>query len=149
MTINACLNNLNDEKVITFLNGILGLEDYKKYIILDHPESDVIKWIQSVDEPQIALPVVNPYSFYPDYAPEISEEDLKRLKISSAEEALALCVITISQDASKITVNLKAPIIINVSERLADQLIAENADYSIRQPLDIRRIHDDRRCKSC
>ncbi|GLI18337.1 MULTISPECIES: flagellar assembly protein FliW [Tepidanaerobacter] len=149
MTINACLNNLNDEKVITFLNGILGLEDYKKYIILDHPESDVIKWIQSVDEPQIALPVVNPYSFYPDYAPEISEEDLKRLKISSAEEALALCVITISQDASTITVNLKAPIIINVSERLADQLIAENADYSIRQPLDIRRIHDDRRCKSC
>ncbi|GAQ24371.1 flagellar assembly factor FliW [Tepidanaerobacter syntrophicus] len=149
MTINACLNNLNDEKVITFLNGILGLEDYKKYIILDHPESDVIKWIQSVDEPQIALPVVNPYSFYPDYAPEISEEDLKRLKISSAEEALALCVITISQDTSTITVNLKAPIIINVSERLADQLIAENADYSIRQPLDIRRIHDDRRCKSC
>ncbi len=149
MTINACLNNLNDEKVITFVNGILGLEDYKKYVILDHPESDVIKWIQSVDEPQIALPVVNPYSFYHDYAPEISEEDLKRLKISSAEEALVLCVITISQDVNTITVNLKAPIIINVSERLADQLIAENTDYSIRQPLDICQMHDDRRCKSC
>lgn len=149
MTINACLNNLNDEKVITFVNGILGLEDYKKYVILDHPESDIIKWVQSVDEPQIALPVVNPYCFYPDYAPEISDEDLKRLKISSAEEAVVLCVITISQDTNTVTVNLKAPIIINVSERLADQLIAENADYNIRQPLDIRRIHDDRRCKSC
>ena len=60
-----------------------------------------------------------------------------------------LCVVTIPGDTKKITINLKAPIIINTAKRLADQLIAENPEYQIRQPLKLKKGSGDRRCESC
>ncbi|HHV17935.1 MAG TPA: flagellar assembly protein FliW [Thermoanaerobacterales bacterium] len=140
---------VDEEKVITFTNGILGLEQYKRYILLDHPGTDAIKWLQSVEEPEIALPVTNPSYFYPNYTPKISTENLLQLDIKSPEEAVVLCVITIPGDTKKITINLKAPIIINTAKRLADQLIAENPEYHIRQPMKLKKGSGDRRCESC
>ena len=56
--------DIKDEKIIRFINGILGFEDHKKYILLDHPGTDVIKWLQSIEDPNITLPVVNPGYFF-------------------------------------------------------------------------------------
>ncbi|MDD4568990.1 MAG: flagellar assembly protein FliW [Tepidanaerobacteraceae bacterium] len=151
MTIDTRFGDLevDEAKVITFTNGILGLEQYKRYILLDHPGTDAIKWLQSVEEPEIALPVTNPSYFYPDYTPKISQENLLQLDIKSPEKAVVLCVMTIPGDTKKITVNLKAPIIINIAKRLADQLIAENPEYDIREPLNLKKELGDRRCESC
>ncbi len=151
MTIETRFGDLevDEEKVIIFTNGILGLEQYKRYILLDHPGTDAIKWLQSVEEPEIALPITNPTYFYPDYTPKISRENLLQLDIKSPEEAVVLCVVTIPGDTKKITINLKAPIIINTAKRLADQLIAENPEYQIRQPLKLKKESGDRRCESC
>lgn len=151
MTIETRFGDMevNEEKVITFTNGILGLEQYKRYILLDHPGTDAVKWLQSVEEPEIALPVTNPSYFYPDYTPKISRENLHNLDIKSPEDAVVLCIVTIPGDTKKITVNLKAPIIVNTAQRLADQLIAENPEYNIREPLNLKKDTVDRRCKSC
>lgn len=141
---------VDKEKVITFTNGIMGLERCKKYLLLDHPGTDAVKWLQSIDEPQIALPVTDPLHFYPDYTPKIPREELLQLDITSPEQAAVLCVLTFHHKAKKITVNLKAPIIINTSQRLADQLIAENPEYNIREPLNLKRDSSvDGRCESC
>ena len=75
--------NLREEKIITFVSGILGLEQYKKYLLLDHPDTNIIKWLQSVEDPNMALPVTNPYYFYPHYNPKISQQDLSQLKLKS------------------------------------------------------------------
>lgn len=137
------------KKIITFTNGILGLEQFKRYVLLDHPGTDIIKWLEAVDEPKIALPVANPFHFLPDYTPKISRENLLQLNITSSEEALVLCVLTIGANTKEITINLKAPIIINAASRLADQFIAENSEYNVREPLKLKKAYSDRRCESC
>ena len=58
-----------DKKIITFTNGILGLEQYKSYVLLDHPGTDVVKWLEAVDAPEIALPVTNPFYFFQTILP--------------------------------------------------------------------------------
>lgn len=137
------------DKIITFTNGILGLEQYKKYVLLDHPGTDIVKWLEAVDEPEVALPVTNPYHFFPNYTPNISRENLLQLHIKSPEEALVLCVLTIRAHTKDITINLKAPIIINPDLRLADQFIVDNPEYNIREPLQLKKACSDRRCESC
>ncbi|NLZ55032.1 MAG: flagellar assembly protein FliW [Thermoanaerobacteraceae bacterium] len=138
-----------DKKIITFTNGVLGFEQYKRYLLLDHPGTDIVKWLEAVDEPEIALPVANPFHFFPGYAPEISRENLLQLNITSPEEALVLCVLTIGSHTREITINLKAPIIINADLRLADQFIVENPEYNIREPLKLKKACSDWRCESC
>lgn len=140
---------VKEDKVITFKNGILGLEEQKEYILLDHPGTDIIKWLQSVKNPDMALPMINPGYFFPKYSPKISPDDLLDLNIKAPEDVAVLCVITIPKDIKKSVVNLKAPIVINHTNRLADQLIVENPEYSIREPLNLAKASNDRRCESC
>lgn len=136
-----------EDKIITFVNGILGLEDYKEYILLNHPDTDILKWLQSNDNPNVALPVANPAYFFPDYRPLIRTEELETIKISSPEDAFLLCVITVPKDPKNTTINLKAPIIINLDNLLADQIICENEEYHIRHPLIFKQ--KTRRCSNC
>jgi flagellar assembly factor FliW len=128
---------VEEEKIINFPNGIIGFETLKRFVLIDHPGSDIIKWLQSVDERDFALPVVDPVGFFPDYAPVLCESDLKKLKLRSIEDAVVLAVLTVPQDVERTTVNLKGPVVLNPHERLGAQLIAENPEYKIKQPVAI------------
>ncbi|SHM38416.1 flagellar assembly factor FliW [Caldanaerovirga acetigignens] len=128
---------VEEEKIINFPNGIIGFEDLKRFVLIDHPGSDVIKWLQSVDEDGFALPVIDPVKFFPDYAPSLCESDLKKLKLNSIEDAVVLCVLSVPQEVERTTVNLKGPIVLNSLERLGAQLIAENPEYMIKHPVTI------------
>lgn len=139
---------MTEDKTIKFINGIIGLEQYKKYILLDHPGTDVLKWLQSKDNSKISIPVASPIHFFPDYSPVIKKDELDMLNIISQDDALLLCVITVPQDPRKTTVNLKAPIVINPKELLADQIICENDEYLIKQPL-VFKNNKNRWCGSC
>ena len=140
---------VKEEKIINFKNGLLGFEEQKKFIILDHPGTDTIKWLQSIEDKDLALPLINPAHFFPNYSPRIPLDDLKDLKIKTPQDAVVLCVISIPQDIKKAVVNLKAPVIINPTKRLADQLIAQNPEYNIREPLNLSKTPKPRRCESC
>ncbi|MCF6096387.1 flagellar assembly protein FliW [Thermovorax subterraneus] len=126
-----------EEKIINFPDGIIGFEDLKRFVLIDHPGCDAIKWLQSVDEEGFALPVVEPVGFFPDYAPVLCESDLRKLKLGSVEDAVVLTVLTVPQEVEKTTVNLKGPIVLNPLERLGAQLIAENSEYMIKHPVAI------------
>ena len=141
--------NLREEKIITFVSGILGLEQYKKYLLLDHPDTDIIKWLQSVENPNMALPVTNPYYFYPHYNPKIPQQVLSQLDLKSLADAVMLNVVTVPREPKKATINLKAPIVINPVQRKADQVIVEYPEYQIREPLNLLYSTDNRRCESC
>ncbi|MCG0276858.1 MAG: flagellar assembly protein FliW, partial [Thermosediminibacteraceae bacterium] len=135
-------------KIINFPNGIIGFEDLKRFILIDHPGSDVIKWLQSVEEPAISLPVADPTAFYPDYSPEISKDDLDNIGIKNIEDAVVFCVITVPADIQKATINLKAPVVLNPRQRLADQMIAQNSEYKVKHPLPLAQKQEGR-CAGC
>ena len=126
---------LDDNKVIEFPNGIIGFEDFKKFAIIYDIEDDrdtKISWLQSFEEPTLALPVVDPLAVTTEYAPMIEDELLKPLGNPADEDLLFLLVMTVPSDMTKVTANMKAPVIISTEERKGVQLIVDNADYPVK-----------------
>lgn len=132
--------DLGAERIIRFPNGLLGLEEYKDYTILfeEQEETPVVYWLQSIDEPGIALPVIYPTLVKEDYQIEISEENQQILGDIGEiveEDLIAFVTLTGSSDPKKITVNLKAPILIHASEKKGCQLILDNREYKVKYPI--------------
>lgn len=127
--------DLAENKVITFEQGILGFEEYKRYTILyDLEEGDkaTVSWLQSLDEPGFALPVVNPLSVKSDYNPIVEDEVLNSLGNITDENLVILLTLTVPNDLTKMSVNLKAPFIINSDTCKGCQIIVENQDYEVK-----------------
>ncbi len=130
---------VSDDKIITFEKGIIGFEDWKKYTLVydaEREEDVSIVWLQAVDEPTLALPIMKPEIVYQNYDPIVEDEIIATLgeDIQNAE-LMVFCALTVPQDLTKMTINLKAPIIINVDTMKGVQLIADNSDYQVRYPI--------------
>ncbi|MBE5926128.1 MAG: flagellar assembly protein FliW [Lachnospiraceae bacterium] len=123
-------------KVINFDAGLIGFENCKQYMLIHDSEKEEgkIVWLQSIDEPELALPVIDPLVIVPDYNPTVEDELLKHLG-EGEEMPLVLTVITVPQDITKMTVNLKAPIVINPTLLKGCQMIVEDEEYLVRQPI--------------
>lgn len=127
--------DLGEDKIITLERGLIGFEEYKKYTILydsEKEERPAISWLQSLDEPGLALPVVSPLVVKPDYNPVVEDELLMNIGELTEENLVILLTLTVPEDVKKMTTNLKAPIIINSDTRKGVQLIVENQDYEVK-----------------
>ena len=138
MIINTRLFNeveVDDEKKLTFPGGIIGFPDLQNFVLIhDEEKSDgSIRWMQSIEEPNFAMPVIDPLIILPDYNPQVEEDLLKKLGEYDEGDLLVLVTITVPHDLTKMTVNLKAPFVINTVTRKACQIIVE--DYEVRFPI--------------
>lgn len=127
--------DLGEEKIITFDQGLIGFEEYKRYTLLYDVEGDrdtTISWLQSVEEQSLALPVINPLIAKSDYNPTVDDEMLSPLGDLNQENMVVLLTLTVPSDITKTTANLKAPIVINSDIRKGCQVIVENQDYGIK-----------------
>lgn len=128
-----------EDKIITFEKGIIGFEDYKKYTIVFDAEkgaNSTILWLQSIDNVGLALPIMRPEVVIDDYAPVVEDELIKSLGEDVKDEDLTLYVtLTVPEDLTKMTCNLKAPIVVNFETMKGIQLIAENEEYMVRFPV--------------
>lgn len=118
--------DIDDEKVVTFEDGIIGFPDLKRFALLfDNEKKRNISWLQSLDEPLFAMPVMNPLAVREEYNPTVEEELLRSLGNLTPDNMLVLVTVTVPQDLEKISVNFKAPIVINSDEKKAAQVIVE------------------------
>lgn len=124
-----------DQDIIRFNKGIPGFEDLKKYIIMDIEENRDFKVLQSVEDKDIGFVVTVPFMFYEDYEVNINDDIIKRLEIENEEDVLILSIVTINEDIKKSTINLQAPLIINMKTRLGEQYIDQRERYKIKSPL--------------
>lgn len=127
--------DIEDEKIIDFPSGIIGFENFNKFTIIydiDNDSQTRISWLQSVEEPALALPVIDPLAIVPEYIPMIEDELLAPLGNPADEDLLFLLVMTVPADMTKVTANMKAPVIINAEQKKGVQLIVENADYPVK-----------------
>lgn len=127
-----------DEKIITFENGIIGFPDLKKFALLHDEEKGTgagIRFLQSLDEPAFAMPVMDPLIVKPDYDPEVNDELLAAAGNVTPENMLVLVTVTIPSDLTKMCVNLQGPFIINVEEHKGCQVITEGGVYPVKFPV--------------
>ena len=91
--------------------------------------------LQSIEDESIGFIVLSPFDFYREYEFDLDENNLKRLKIENEGEVNVFAIVTLDSDPNKITTNLKAPIIINISNNLGEQIVLNRDQYKIKQPL--------------
>lgn len=129
---------ISDDKIITFQDGIIGFPELKRFALLHDEEKGTeagIRFLQSIEEPGFAMPVMNPLVVKPDYDPEVNDELLASAGEITSENLLVLVTVTIPGDLTKMSVNLQGPFVINIDERKACQIIVENSDYPVKFPV--------------
>ena len=123
--------DIDETKIIEMRGGILGFENLKKYILHIKDEENPFWWFQSLDDGAIAFVVINPYSAKADYEPMISDNDVKLLEIEEAEDVVLLAIVTIRQNPFSVSVNLRAPVVINAKKKIAKQVVLEDPLYPV------------------
>ncbi|NSW90064.1 MAG: flagellar assembly protein FliW [Firmicutes bacterium] len=129
---------VQEEAIITFEEGLPGFENVRKFIILDtqNPEEEgnesPFKWLQCVDDPMLAFVIANPFVFRPNYDIELNDEVVELLGIEKEEDVVLYAIAVVPEDIRKISINLKAPLVINVRNMKGMQAILDTDKYSIR-----------------
>ncbi|HTQ38762.1 MAG TPA: flagellar assembly protein FliW [Pirellulales bacterium] len=107
--------------LLHFPAGLLGLENCRHWVLLADAENDALGWLQNSLSPEIALAVVCPRRFVPEYQVRISRGELAPLELAEVREAQVLAIV--GKNEHGITLNLKAPLVINLQRRLGRQVI--------------------------
>lgn len=130
--------DLDEDKILTFEQGIFGFEECKKFTLLYDSDDDVrsnISWFQCLDNVELALPVISPSLVMEEYNPIIEDELLEGLGDITQENVVVLLTLTVPGDLTNMTTNLKAPLIINADTKKGCQVVAENSEYVIKYPV--------------
>ncbi len=122
---------LREEDVLLFPSGLIGWEDCRQWVILADAENEAIGWLQSVTRPDLALAVVSPRRFVPNYRVRVVRRQLLPLQLESVAQAYVLAIVGKTETA--LTVNLKAPVILNLQRRLGRQVVTRD-DQPIAHP---------------
>ena len=121
--------------IIKFEKTILGFDKSKRFILKDVNENDFFKILQSVDEPEVGFIVISPFEVENNYEINLNNEVINTLKIKEANNVLLYSLVTLNSKIEDITVNLKAPIVININNKKAQQFIIDKEKYKIKHPL--------------
>jgi len=122
----------DQENIIKFKNGLPGFEELKKFVIIPLSDDSPFMVVQSLDELEVAFTVIEPGNFMSDYKFEISDNIEKELEISSIEDVLVLNIITLQEKLKESTVNLSAPLVININKNLGRQVILDDKRYELK-----------------
>jgi flagellar assembly factor FliW len=107
-----------------FSRGLIGFEEHRHWVLLADDENPAVAWLQSLSEPQTALPAVSPRRWVPGYQIHLSRHQLTPLELAALDKAFALVVV--SRNEVGLTLNLRAPIIVNLDRRIGRQVITSD-----------------------
>jgi len=113
--------NFEIDDILHFPQGLVGFEDSRHWILLADADNEALGWLQSMHRPDIALPVISPRRFVPGFQVHVSKKQLAPLELTQFDHAFVLSVVSKSGD--ELTVNLRAPLIVNLDRRLGRQVI--------------------------
>ena len=123
---------IEPEDVIEFPFGLIGLGGLR-YALIDRNPGTGFLWLHAVDEPALALPVVNPHQFFSTFALEIAPEDRERTGIENATGAELYVTVRATPNPLDITANLRAPLVIRDGHGY--QVLNTNEDALLQAPL--------------
>lgn len=125
-----------EERVFEFPAGLFGFPTVKRFIVGDIPGGgDIFRQLIAVDEPEIGFTLVHPAIFFPTYAPDISDEDLREIAAENAEQVLLYVIAKVPQNFREATANLRAPLIFNPFTRKGRQVILADDRYKAAERL--------------
>ena len=127
---------IEENRIFDFVLPIIGFDNCRRFIILDPNKDTLFKWLQSVDDPALAFPIISVSALEYDYTNDIADNVVAALDIKNVESILVMNITSIPQDDPKgTTINLLAPLIFNVDNQKAGQVVLSGSGYDISYPM--------------
>jgi len=131
---------VDEEKIIHFVQGIPAFEDEHEFLIIPYDEESPCVFLQSTNTPELAFLMTVPFVFFPDYQFEIDDASIDELGIEKQEDLMIYSLLTIpGGNIKQVTANLLAPLVINQNNFQAKQVILEKSSYKTKHRL----FHED------
>ena len=134
-TINFGDLDIPEDKIITFKEGLPGFPQIHRFAVIEQEELKPFQYLQALEDPPIALFIINPFMVDPTYKFRLTDMDMEDLNSKNSAELAVFTVATIPEDPSQATLNLMAPIVINEKDRCGKQVILLESKYSVKHPL--------------
>jgi len=126
---------VDKKDILNLKDGLLGFENLKRFFIVDPGDQTLILWLQSLDDEKMALPIIEPRIFQPDYIVKLLPSELASLDLQNLSNASVYTVLTIPQDVTEMSANLKAPIVINNETKSARQIVLQDSKLEVRHKM--------------
>ena len=124
--------SIEEADVLTFVDGLIGMEDCHRWVLLGDSENTALAWLQSLERPEVALGVVSPRRFVPDYQVRVAKREIAPLSLVNPNDAQVLVIV--SNVGGTLSLNLKAPLVIHLAERVGRQIVARD-DHAVQHRL--------------
>lgn len=123
---------VKEEDIITFVQPILGFDEFRKFVLVEDKDFFPILWLQSIDESSLIFPIVNPGFINYKYDFDITCFNLDDINVNKKESVVIYTLLVIpSNKIEDASTNLRAPIIINPDERLAKQVVFQDDTHPV------------------
>jgi flagellar assembly factor FliW len=119
---------IEEGDVLDFVDGLIGMEQCRLWVLLADASNPALGWLQSTERSDVALAVVSPRRFVPDYTVRVSRRDIEPLGLAELNDAQVLVIV--GQSEGSLVLNLKAPLVIHLAERRGRQLVARD-DHAV------------------
>ncbi len=119
--------------IIRFRDGIIGFPDLKQYVLIESPQMPLVLWLQSTEDASVAFPLVEPEIFRKEYVYSMNQADESMISFKENSKLKTFLIMTIPANLEAMTVNLRAPVIMNLSESTGGQIILQDKTLGLRQ----------------
>lgn len=127
---------ISKDAIFNFISPIIGFNDLKQYALVDYKPDSPFKWLQSIEDMELAFPITLCSFFGIDYQFDIPDEEASKLEITSGDDVFVCNIANIpSSNPQAATINMLAPIVINIVNKKAMQLILKNTEFEVRRKL--------------
>lgn len=130
-------DNMGEQRPIIFKRGLPGLNGCEKFTLHGINDNPFFYYLQSLDEPQIGLILLDPFPLFPEYSFDLGDADKQELQLQAKDDLLVLTTVTV-KESKQMTTNLAAPILINCRDRLAKQIIIPEKADQLKTPLPVK-----------
>ncbi len=124
-----------EEDVVHLPEGLVGMPDMCRWLVLEMGENIPMKWFQSLDRGDFGFPVSQPAFFTDTYDVDIPPGSASILKGEEGEWIAILIITTVQDGGTKITGNLLAPLVVNVDTRQGLQLVMNDSAWSVQHEI--------------
>lgn len=124
-----------ESEIIEFPWGLPGFPNQQRWLALTVDTQPSFVWLQSLDDVKVALPCADPYHIFEQYEPVLPAYAAAALEIEHPGDFTILCVVVVSEGAAEMSMNLLAPIVVNLRTRRGRQIMLENSRYSVREAI--------------
>jgi len=131
----SILLSMDPSRSFLFESGFPGFPGLRKFRLEADESLTPLEWLVCAEDPDVRFIVVNPMIFRADYAPRLTKEHMKALNINKKEDLRILVIVTLHEDYEKSTANLASPLMFNVNDYKAVQILLDDGIYSNYEPI--------------